>query len=90
MLGYTSSRTMDQQLQRLMDITSSKLREQPLPIAEATSRLMQHLTLPDVSQEDVANGRSSEDVKASLKVISGGARSRRGSKIISTETGVNP
>lgn len=90
MLGYTSSRTMDQQLQRLMDITSSKLREQPLPIAEATSRLMQHLMLPDVSQEDVANGRSSEDVKASLKVISGGARSRRGSRIISTETGVNP
>ncbi len=43
-LGYKSKRTLDTQLKLLLDITSSKLRTDPLPSSEAANRLMIQLT----------------------------------------------
>jgi AraC-like DNA-binding protein len=89
-LGYTSSRTMDQQLRRLIDVTSSKLRKQPLSSLEVTNRLAHHLIVPDGARHSRRERvRTAEDIKASFKVISGGARSRRGGRIISNGTGIN-
>ncbi len=88
MLGYTSSRTMDQQIRRMIDVTAGKLRQQPLSVADATERLVQHLIVRgDVSR---ANAQTAEDIKASLKLIDGGARSRRGYRHIPNQREINP
>ena len=43
-LGYKSQRTLDAQLQLLLDCTSSRLRAEPLPCEEAARRLFVRLT----------------------------------------------
>lgn len=90
MLGYTSSRTMDQQLKRLMDTTGSKLREQPLPVPDATQLLVQHLLVPNERASCPVAPFASEQSRPVLKLIDGGARSRRGTRIISPESRTKP
>jgi len=91
LLGYNSSRTMDQQIRRSIGASSSQLRQYPLALPDATERLVHHLVASeDAKQTRSKNTQTPEDVKASFKLITGGMRSRRGNRIIPPDARTNP
>lgn len=92
MLGYNAKRTMDAQLNVLLDTNSGALRARPLSCAEAASRLARSLT--DAAYRETRKGpRARSDdpgtVKPSLRLIRSETQTSRGRRKASGDTVMN-
>ncbi len=80
MLGYNSQRTLDAQLQVLLDTTCGKLRAEPLAVPEAARRLAARLTernAPQTSRPRKANAQQPGPARSSALVLLRGNSTNR-------------
>lgn len=90
MLGYRSQRTLDAQLQLLLDTTCGRLRAEPLTVAEAARRLAMRLTqraTPRTSRSRRRDATQADPRRsgAALVLLSGKSNSRAARKTATGE-----